>query len=937
MAVCFLPPENYAKIKKPIIQPQENLSMVTNNDDSNLSLYLKAMQELKEDDFSKSVLKPLFESMSFSRVDFVGGPYEYGKDLIALHEIPLKGTSIYAIQSKKIGEKSNTHEKSILSDLITQLRQCFTKKIKLHDGLEQLPDHVYLATPFQISQRLLNEIHEQLCLGDKTVEIIDGPKVIGLIKKYKPSLLESLLSISDKLQLHDAEQLNNLELISALNQKNSIDELNCYSDLAFFMGTIDSNILLDSTFSIKKDNFILSKGSWDLFNKEVCHPLEKIIGYYPLTQASHEIDDNYKKELLKFKSKTNTKIKENINQAHQLISTNIQAIKGIISSIDSSINGFIANKKKENPLLPLIIECHQFLKNLMTSSLEKNTQDEIETFTTEKNIIKIAEQHKQSIFPEFLNAKKAIERIVIQKVELAALQSEYLDEPQIYLSFSHEKIERWIESKCHAYKQGVSDINKNKECVDIESFLTDTQKTLNALDILINKAEDNKKYISITKKPEKYSDGLSISPFELFDSRYDIAVFGGAGAGKTTTLQMYVKKLIKDPASKVIYIPLNRYINKVNVVLDDKTKNYDILLSIILIAKNLEPNQDNILSIKSYFTDETRLKLVLDGLDEAYAKYPGIVDSINEFKTRHPSIQILISSRDCVSYLSKVSFLGITLLPFSAPQLYKFISSWFENKDAELGCRVIESIKGKEIAEIVKTPLLATLLCDLAEKGIDIPRSESEIFTKRLELFCGVYDTYKDIRRTTMSQSILQKAAIKIAYSLHSRNLRSASKKDIIKYLVSDSSFNYDDNTCTVAVEELIDPCNILVLDTISGSYSFGHLRYQEHLTSLELSHNRSIEIVHYLKNDWWRGTLCLYAQNCEFYSLIEEFTIKYYNIESAVITLKEMTKYRPKKEQINLLHLISQYEKSDDDFYHDNETEWNNDEPWIDNFNHFH
>ncbi|HGG8808216.1 TPA: hypothetical protein ACJJXH_004560, partial [Enterobacter hormaechei subsp. hoffmannii] len=257
-----------------------------NENDSNLNLYLKAMQELKEDDFSKNVLKPLFEAMSFSRVDFVGGPYEYGKDLVALHEIPLKGTSVYAIQSKKIGEKSNTSEKGILSDLIVQLRQCFSKKIKLHNGSEQLPDHVYLATPFQISQRLLAEIHEQLCWNDKRIEILDGPKVIELIREFKPLLLEKLLSLSDKLQLHDCEQLNNLELISALNQKNSIDELNCYSDLAFFMGTIDSNVLLDSTFAIKKERFVLSKGSWDLMNKEVCRPLEKLLGFYPLTQSS---------------------------------------------------------------------------------------------------------------------------------------------------------------------------------------------------------------------------------------------------------------------------------------------------------------------------------------------------------------------------------------------------------------------------------------------------------------------------------------------------------------------------------------------------------------------------------------------------------------------------------------------------------------------------
>lgn len=192
---------------------------------------------------------------------------------------------------------------------------------------------------------------------------------------------------------------------------------------------------------------------------------------------------------------------------------------------------------------------------------------------------------------------------------------------------------------------------------------------------------------------------------------------------------------------------------------------------------------------------------------------------------------------------------------------------------------------------------------------------------------CGVYDTYKDIRRTTLSQSILQKAAIKIAYSLHSRNLRSASKKDVLEFLIKDSSFSYDEKSCILAVEELIDPCNILILDTITETYSFGHLRYQEHLTSLELSQNRSIEILSYLKNDWWRGALCLYAQSCEFFSLIEEFTLKYHNIEPALITLKEMTKHRPKQEQKNLLYLLNKYETSDDSFYSGNS--WDNEVFW--------
>ncbi|MBD2800764.1 hypothetical protein ID854_09940 [Xenorhabdus sp. M] len=273
-----------------------------NIEESNLNIYLKVMQNMMEDDFTKNVLKPLFESMSFSRVDFVGGPYEQGKDLIAIHEMPLKGMSIYAIQTKKIGHQSNTSEKNVLSNLIVQLRQCLTKKIKLHNGNEQLPDLIFLATPYQINTRLLNEIHELLCIDSKNIEILDGPKVIELIKKHKPSLLESLVSISDKLYLHDTEKLNNIELMSALNQKNSITELNCYSDLAFFMGTIDSNILFESSITIKKEKILLSKNSWDSFKKEIYSPIKDLIGFIPLTQPSQYIDEFFHSEMKRFKS-----------------------------------------------------------------------------------------------------------------------------------------------------------------------------------------------------------------------------------------------------------------------------------------------------------------------------------------------------------------------------------------------------------------------------------------------------------------------------------------------------------------------------------------------------------------------------------------------------------------------------------------------------------
>lgn len=50
--------------------------------------YLKSLISMREDDFTKNILKPLFEAMGYERVDFNGGPYEKGKDLIAHYRQP---------------------------------------------------------------------------------------------------------------------------------------------------------------------------------------------------------------------------------------------------------------------------------------------------------------------------------------------------------------------------------------------------------------------------------------------------------------------------------------------------------------------------------------------------------------------------------------------------------------------------------------------------------------------------------------------------------------------------------------------------------------------------------------------------------------------------------------------------------------------------------
>lgn len=125
--------------------------------------YYSAMQNYSEDDFTKEILKPLFESMGFDRVEFHGGSYERGRDLIASSPIPGPKDKEYVcyVQSKKL-DKKNRLAYNDLSRLIRQLKQAKSKGYRRNDGSLVKPDLVYIAVPNKITQRFLDEMQYEL-------------------------------------------------------------------------------------------------------------------------------------------------------------------------------------------------------------------------------------------------------------------------------------------------------------------------------------------------------------------------------------------------------------------------------------------------------------------------------------------------------------------------------------------------------------------------------------------------------------------------------------------------------------------------------------------------------------------------------------------------------------------------------------------------------
>lgn len=656
---------------------------------------------------------------------------------------------------------------------------------------------------------------------------------------------------------------------------------------------------------IINDILHIPKSNWKTVIKEII----KLNGTFDL-KINHsnvsDIEKDYQSKLELFESIEN---KENIRKLNEIRSEIVDIEKNIRISLDS-ISSYVNTQNQQT---------QNKLDSRLNSALIEYIKHARQTCTTNNNIESISfldktPPHIQSEITKEINWQKSR----IDKInQETSLSKTIIKEPSYIVKINKDEIITRINDIKTNYIARVNKINSNSLTLsEIETFLSDTTNDLNLISTLRDSNSIIDKIISL-KANKNTDDRVSISPHTIFDTGFDIALYGGAGVGKTTTLQAYSRKKRKNT---IIYLPLNRILQKVIKILktqeDRSFLKDDLIWKIILVSKDITPNEDNIKKVNELLLNKT--SLILDGLDEIYSSISEIIPAIAEFKDKRPDIQIIISSRDCVSYLNKIKFLGITLLPFTKIQLDKFILGWL-NDDIKAE-QLKNSINELNLYDYIKTPLLATITCSLVERGVKIPANECAIYTERFKLLTGEYDQHKNINRQKQSSEILRKCAISLAFMMQQNNIRATSKNEMLGFLVKSLSDHYEKDLLEKCLNELIDPCNLLFFDRLTESYSFGHFRFQEHLATLELKSNRGIDITELTKFDWWRGTLGLYAQDTEFSHLFEDIYNSQGNLFKAQETLEFMINNAPKTKQNGLFYLFNKYKESDylDDIFID-------------------
>jgi predicted NACHT family NTPase len=236
--------------------------------------------------------------------------------------------------------------------------------------------------------------------------------------------------------------------------------------------------------------------------------------------------------------------------------------------------------------------------------------------------------------------------------------------------------------------------------VDIRDFLSRVELLLSVVNRLVHTTTFGREVFKL-KREKHYENRFAISAHEVFDTGMNVAVYGEAGAGKSTTLHIYVKRRSARarPSDKeaLVFLPINRVMSAKSA--NGFSEERDLgrlefvraLLKCTLIYVGSEPSDRSVEEFLAWIKTRSRITFIVDGLDEAITNNSWLLRAINGIPTAFSNSQVIISSRDCISEINDIDFLGITLLPFTEPQLKRFIEGWSPKTGRDLWTSIKDS------------------------------------------------------------------------------------------------------------------------------------------------------------------------------------------------------------------------------------------------------
>jgi hypothetical protein len=858
---------------------------------------LKLLQKMPENEFTKTVLLPLFKALGFFQVEFHGGPSELGKDLICWRRDELKEIELTVAQVKRYKPSRAASDSRSFSEIVTQICQCIESRVPYTDGNTYLPSTVYFVTPYDIDTHTLStRFGKVAALKQSRVKILDGPKLALLLEERVPEVFSQLLGGSHKIGKAITPHLSNHILMSALGFQARRHIKDFYTDIDIAVGYVRAKYLLSATFTPSTRQIHLVAEEWRELNL-VLDTIKALFGVRVVTDSSEQIEGDIASARQRWNKWKEQQRK--LNNSAQELSFQLEEFRAKIIA-DASKASATSQKEASLKVLEMIEQTLQSIddspnaKGLLGKSAEAvgpETRKQIDVYRSLRvrhiGATKKATAH-QSLQPSLK---------VVVNVHGSELINQLLDARHYIRDEAARLSKRMPTSKelksfleyCHKMFLGVSSILENLTIRDVIGF------------------QPSDELAEYTR--------LSLPVNVVFDTGLNVCVLGEAGAGKTTALQMYAYKHYESAelSKLVIFAPLAAVVRLV-AAKENKAKGkfaHRLDEALVAFLQSLGA---------SYTIEEFRESasrggiLLLDSVDEAYATAPWIIDELVTLSAMYPQLQLIASSRVSGEYVNQIPFVGVRLMPFTDEQQETFISNWFgADSDGHIKTVSNHLKRHPEVAQVVRNPLLATAMCALQEHNVPLPTSEIRLYQEWLSLLIGVYDAHKSINRIQSPRHHLELLAQKLAFYLQLQGRREDSRLDLERVAAQVFDNVMDASDANKVLSELMHPCNILVPMAWGDRWGFGHLRYQEYLAASELCHNRSLRISRFIESPWWKGVLMLFAQMHDSIDWIVDEIADIAITKSAEENLLAMLEAGPKRGREDLIDFIKEKRGLDD------------------------
>jgi hypothetical protein len=394
-------------------------------------------------------------------------------------------------------------------------------------------------------------------------------------------------------------------------------------------------------------------------------------------------------------------------------------------------------------------------------------------------------------------------------------------------------------------------------------------------------------------------DGLSLSSAIAQFSK--IAILGGPGAGKTTTLSYAALQFATGQGEKTfgirqplvpVYLPLRRLSATNAGILDDIMDRESQLLPAELVREI--PHR--------YF--ERRLErggciVLLDGFDEVTDErtHRVVAEKINRFVSEYPDNRFIVTCRPAGWRNLLNDFRVLEAQDFPREDVHRFIHGWhraiitqaernrleLEIPDPERFAAVwrqhrlttvqtaidlhsrslINAIDGNQrILAIARNPMLLSLICLVHLNRNILPKERAVLYGQCIDLLIDAWDRSRDLISPLKITSTQKEAVLRhVAYHFQSSGKGESSREDL-EALIERMAPALGVQVPTPQLLDDIEKRSGLLVERSIGILGFSHLTLQEYLAAkhIRLNADQYHALEANFDNQDWREVVLLYA-----------------------------------------------------------------------------